>query len=218
MSRNRTPILALIGGIGCGKSALAAWLAEHVGARVVDADAVGHAALQRDDVRRQLVAAFGEEVLKEEQIDRSAIARRVFGATPAHQAARRTLEAIVHPVMREDFEEAFRSARSSSECDLIVFDAAVLLESKWDEAVDAIAFVEVPFEERARRVARRGWSEQQLLQREASQWPLERKRDAADVLIDNSGSLDAAGRQLECWLREQKLLPPRRSATPQLSN
>ena len=218
MSRNRTPILALVGGIGCGKSALAAWLAEHAGARVVDADAIGHAVLQRPDIKRQLVEAFGDEVLQKDEVDRSAIARRVFGDTPAHQSARRTLESIVHPVMRGDFEEAFRSARNSPECDLIVFDAAVLLESGWDEAVDAIAFVEVPFADRARRVARRGWTEQQLLQREASQWPLERKRSAADVVIDNSGSLEAAGRQLECWLREQRLLPAARAAAPQLTN
>jgi len=218
MSRTPIPILALIGGIGCGKSAIAAWLAEHVGACVVDADAVGHAALLREDVRSQLVEAFGPQVLKGGQIDRSAIAEKVFGSGPARQAARRLLESIVHPVMRLDFEAAFDRARASSESDLIVFDAAVLLESGWKDAVDVIAFIDVPFEERLRRVARRGWTEQQLRQREASQWPLERKRAAADVTIDNSGSIETAGRQLEAWLREQGFLPASRAASPQLTN
>jgi dephospho-CoA kinase len=218
MSRTPIPILALIGGIGCGKSAIAAWLAEHVRACVVDADAVGHAVLLREDVRSQLVEAFGPQVLKEGQIDRSAIAGKVFGSGPARQAARRLLESIMHPVMRLDFEEAFRTARASSDFDLIVFDAAVLLESGWKDAVDVIAFIDVPFEERLRRVAQRGWTEQQLRQREASQWPLERKRAAADVVIDNSGSLETAGRQLEDWLREQRFLPAPRIVSPQLVN
>jgi dephospho-CoA kinase len=218
MSRRRTPILALVGGIGCGKSALAAWLAGHARACVVDADAVGHAVLRRADVRDRLVDAFGTDVLRDGQIDRSVIARRVFGDTATHQAARQTLESIVHPVMRNDFEQAFRAACSSSDFDLIVFDAAVLLESGWQDAVDAIAFVEVPLAERVRRVARRGWSEQQLRQREASQWPLERKRAAAHVVIDNSGALDAAGRQLEAWLQEQGWLPAGHAAAPQLTN
>jgi dephospho-CoA kinase len=218
MSRTPIPILALIGGVGCGKSAIAAWLAEHVRAWVVDADAVGHAVLQREDVRSQLVEVFGPQVLNEGEISRSAIAKKVFGSGPARQAARRLLESIMHPVMRLDFEAAFGTARASSECDLIIFDAAVLLESGWKEAVDVIAFVEVPFEERLRRVAQRGWTEQQFRQREASQWPLERKRAAADVIIDNSGSIEAAGRQLEAWLREQGFLPARRAASPQLIN
>jgi dephospho-CoA kinase len=218
MSRTQIPILALIGGIGCGKSALAAWIAEHVRACVVDADAVGHAALQREDVKSQLVEAFGPQVLKEGEINRSAIAEKVFGSGPARQAARRLLESIVHPVMRLDFETAFDEARASSEFDLIVFDAAVLLESGWKNVVDVIVFVDVPFEERLRRVARRGWTEQQLKQREASQWPLDRKRAAADIVVDNSGSLEAAGRQLETWLREQGFLPATRAATVQLFN
>lgn len=218
MARTPTPILALVGGIGCGKSAIASWLAEHTRAYVVDADAIGHTVLLREDVRRQLVDAFGPEILADGQVDRSALAARVFGSGPAQQAARRTLESIVHPEMRVEFDEAFRSARSSSEYDLIVFDAAVLLESGWQKAVDLIVFVDVPFVERLRRVSTRGWTEQHLRLRESSQWPLEKKRAAADFVIDNSGSVEAAGRQLEAWLREHGFLPAPRTATPQLIN
>lgn len=208
MAYTQTPILALIGGIGCGKSAVAGWLAEHLRARVVDADVVGHAALLREDVKRQLVEAFGEDILSAGEINRSAVARRVFGETDEHRTARQTLESIVHPVMRTDFEAAFAAARAASDVDLIVFDAAVLLESGWQQAVDVIAYVDVPFASRLQRVAdSRGWSAEELRRREASQWSLERKRAEADLVIDNSGTLEAAGQQLETYLQSHGFLP-----------
>lgn len=212
MARNHTPILGLVGGVGCGKSAVAAWLADHLRALVVDADAVGHAVLHQDSVKAQLVDAFGEEILEDGQIRRSAIAAQVFGTTRDHRAARDELERIVHPVMRIEFEETFRQARRNGDIDLIVFDAAILLESGWRDAVDVVAFLDVPFSERLRRVtASRGWTEQDLRRREASQWPLDRKRAAADVVIDNSADVASAGRQLESYLHSHGHLP---SAAP----
>lgn len=201
MAHHQTTILGLVGGVGCGKSSVAAWLRDTLGAHVVDADAVGHAVLLQDGIRRQLAEAFGETILRDGQVDRRAVASRVFGDSPAHVAARKTLESIVHPVMRAEFEAAFREARQAPEVHLVVFDAAILLESGWRDAVDIVAFVDVPWAERLRRVAlSRDWTEEDLRRREASQWPLDRKRAAADVVIDNSGSVDTAGRQLADYL------------------
>jgi len=217
----QTPVLALVGGVGCGKSAVAAWCAEHLQAAIVDADAIGHDVLQREQVQQELVGEFGSGILSEAEIDRSALARLVFGKTSEHQQARQSLESIVHPVMREEFLRQFECARQSPDVELIVFDAAVLLESGWTDHVNVVAFVDVPLEVRLQRVsAGRGWTAEELGRREASQWPLDRKRAAADVVIDNSGTVEAAGQQLEDYLQTNGWIPPATtsSSTPQLTN
>jgi dephospho-CoA kinase len=217
MAKSQIPIIGLIGGVGCGKSAVANWLAEHLRARVVDADAVGHTVLNRDDVKSQLRAAFGEEVFDNDAVSRPKMAARVFGDAPQQVAARNRLEAIVHPVMRGQFETQFQAARDSGNFELIVFDAAVLLDSGWADVVDVLVYVDVPNEERQRRVATsRGWSAEEHHRREMSQLPLDEKRAAADVVIDNSGPLEVAGRQLEAYLQQTGHLsvsPPADSTT-----
>jgi dephospho-CoA kinase len=205
MSPVSIPIIGIVGGIGSGKSALADWLPQHLRVVVLDADAAGHAALRQAAVRSELRTAFGAEVFAPTgEVDRRQLAHRVFGDSPAHHSARRHLEAIVHPVIRGALETQIAEARRSGECDLIVLDAAVMLESGWSELCDAIVFVDVP---RAARVSRvlttRGWSEAELDRREASQWPLDRKLAAADIVIDNSGSVESAGRSLLAALQSR---------------
>ncbi|WP_155458753.1 dephospho-CoA kinase, partial [Streptococcus pneumoniae] len=76
--------------------------------------------------------------------------------------------------------------------DVVVLDAAVLLEAGWRNQCDRLVFVEVPLAARQERVRARGWSEDELQRREASQWPLDRKRSAADFVVDHSATSDAA--------------------------
>src|SRR4051794_41535325 len=107
------PVLGLIGGIGGGKSRVAAMLAEE-GAFVIDADAVGHALLDQRPVRDLVVARFGPQILAPSADDGAdalpsppVIDRRTLGAIVFNQpAALRQLEAILHPRMRRTFERA----------------------------------------------------------------------------------------------------------------
>jgi dephospho-CoA kinase len=79
-----------------------------------------------------------------------------------------------------------------------VLDAAVLLEAGWNDLCDVVVFIDTPQADRIARVqAGRGWSAAELAKREASQWPLPRKRAAADAVLDNSNDVDHAARQLE---------------------
>lgn len=199
------PILGLVGGIGSGKSALADWLAQRLRVVVLDADASGHAALRQPEVQFAIRRDFGDDVFNPTgDVERSRLAQRVFGDTPALQTARQQLEAIVHPVIRRDLEQQIAELRERQACDVIVLDAAVMLESGWSELCDAIAFVDVPRSERLARVlATRGWPESELNRREASQWPLDRKRAAADIVIDNSSDLESAGLVLAKFLRSR---------------
>ena len=97
----------------------------------------------------------------------------------------------------------------------MVFDAAILLEAGWGDGCDVVAFVDVPREQRIQRVAEsRGWTAEELARREASQWPLDRKRDAADIVVDNSTTIEHAGQQLadyliaEEWINHEPLHTP----------
>ena len=189
------PVIGVVGGVGSGKSALSRRTAERWGLAALDGDAAGHAALREPAVKNALHDRFGPNIfhargdLAHEEIDRSKLAARVFG--PGNEAALADLEAIVHPVIRRRLVAEAREFLASG-VDAVLLDAAVLLEAGWRDACWKVVFVDVPREERLRRVAERGWDAAELDRREASQWPLDRKWAAADAVIDNGGPLDAA--------------------------
>jgi dephospho-CoA kinase len=86
---------------------------------------------------------------------------------------------------------------------LILLDAALLLEAGWKDHCDAVIFLDVPYAERLRRVQSRGWSEAELQRREASQWPLDQKRESSDLVLPQAGSLQAAAQNLAEWLQQR---------------
>lgn len=185
------PVIGLIGGIGSGKSRVAALLAE-AGAFVIDADAVGHALLAQRPVRDLVVSRFGPQVLAPAgtspeddgppPIDRRALGALVF----ARPEALRQLEAILHPRMRRTFERAIARTIRRGQARAVVLDAAILLEAGWDALCDRVVFVEAPRDHRlARLAAARGWDDATLRAREAAQWPLDRKRDLAGAVVLN---------------------------------
>jgi dephospho-CoA kinase len=186
----------LVGGVGSGKSTLARRAAERYGVAVIDADAAGHRALVDPEVKARIRQRFGDQVFDAQaEVDRSRLARVVFGASPEHAVAKFDLEAITHPVIRRELEQRIADAQASA-APAVLLDAAVLFEAHWQDACDAIVFVDTPEPLRKARVAARGWSEAEWAKREASQLPLDEKRRRADALIDNSGALDSAADEL----------------------
>ena len=202
MSDRQADVIGFVGGIGSGKSAVAKWVGDRLGGVVIDADAAGHRALDRPEVQERIREEFGPDVFDEGgHVIRSRLAARVFGGGEPERAARRRLEQIVHPVIGRDLEQ--RIAEAGRTTGLILLDAAVMLEADWRSVCDAVVYVDVPLETRQQRVqATRGWSVNELKQREASQWPLDAKRRAADVMIDNSESLESAGQQFLTWYED----------------
>jgi len=166
---------------------------------VIDADQLGHQVLQLPTVKERLLQRFGSTIFDSQgDISRSSLGRLVFGEDTNAIQARHDLEAIVHPEIRKLAEQSIRDLRQQQQVELIVLDAAVLLEAGWKDACDLVVFVDTPEADRIARVqANRGWSAEELAKREASQWPLPRKRAAADAVIDNSKSVDETARQLE---------------------
>ncbi len=180
-----TPVLGLIGGIGSGKSAVAAAFAR-LGAAVIAGDQLGHEALRQPDILAQVVAHFGPQVLDAAgAIDRRQLAAVVF----ADDAQRRTLERIVHPYIEGRIRQEIARARSDPAVSLIVLDAAILLEAGWDRHCDRLVFVQAPNAVRQQRLAGlRGWGAKEVQDREQAQWPLIDKASRADFVLDNDGT------------------------------
>ena len=209
------PVLGVIGGIGSGKSSVARRLQSLRPIAVIDADQCGHQVLHLPNVQERILKRFGPTVFENRsqlstlnpqpstldpdlQISRTALGRVVFGSDVAAETARRDLEAIVHPEIRSLLEREIRELRRQANIEAIVLDAAVLLEAGWNDLCDVVVFIDTPQADRVARVqAGRGWSAAELAKREASQWPLPRKRAAADAVLDNANDVDDAARQLE---------------------
>ncbi len=194
-------MVGLIGGVGSGKSSVARRL-QAISSRpvvVIDADQLGHQVLQFPAVKERILQRFGPTVFNSQgEISRSSLGHLVFGADASAQLARRDLEAIVHPEIRKLAEQSIHELRQKQQVELIVLDAAILLEAGWNTVCNFVVFIDAPETDRIARVhVGRGWSALELAKREASQWPLPRKRAAADTVIDNSNSVDDAAKQLE---------------------
>ena len=190
---SRKPVIGLLGGIGSGKSRVAAAFARH-GARVIDADRIGHDALRDPDVIRQIIERWGAGLLDEKgEIARRSLGQIVF----ADDAERRALEAIVHPWIGRQAHGEITAAKNDSEVKFILLDAAIMLEAGWKGVCDKLIFVDTPRSLRLERVARqRGWTAEDVATREQAQMPLSAKKAHADYVLDNSGTLEHLERQV----------------------
>jgi dephospho-CoA kinase len=193
------PVVGLLGGIGSGKSRVAAAFARH-GARVIDADRLGHDALHDADVRRRIVERWGAGLLDEKgEIVRRRLGQIVF----ADDAERRALEAIVHPWIGRRVLEEVAAAQADADARFVLLDAAIMLEAGWNGACDKLVFVDTPRPQRLERVAQqRGWSAAEVEARERAQLPLTEKAARADHVLDNSGTTEAMERQVADLLHD----------------
>ena len=160
MPGRRTLVVGLIGGVGSGKSTIAAGLAQRLHVIVLNADAAGHRALTSQHIQNQLHRRFGDGIFTSEgEVRRDRLAALVFGDDPAQRQARHDLEQIVHPEIRSDLKRQLAQARQQRDLDVIVIDAALLLEAGWNELCDAVVFIDTPYEGRLARVQiGRGWT------------------------------------------------------------
>ncbi|MBI2115021.1 MAG: dephospho-CoA kinase [candidate division NC10 bacterium] len=179
-------VVGLTGGIATGKSTVAAMFAAR-GAAVVDADRIAHALQEPGQpCHHQILEAFGTEVLDGAgRIDRRRLGARVF----AEPAARRRLEAIMHPAIRAACENEIRAAEASGRPVCLV-DAALILESGQRDRFDAIVLVSAPEAVQVDRLVRsRRLTEAEARQRIQSQWTTTAKAALADFVIDTGGDL-----------------------------
>ena len=189
------PVVGLVGGLASGKSTVARLLAER-GARVVDADRIGHQMLELPEVVEDVVQAFGSDVLDDAgRVDRGRLAERVFGDEQAVQ----NLNAIIHPPIIRRAREQVAALRMQPDVPLVVLDAPLLMETDLHrDMCQALLFVDSSEELRRRRaMAERGMDAVQFDKRQRAQLPLDTKRQRADYVVDNTGTLEELRSRIE---------------------
>ncbi|MGB9483490.1 MAG: dephospho-CoA kinase [Candidatus Dormiibacterota bacterium] len=192
-------VIGLTGGIASGKSTVAQMLGER-GAWVVDADQLAREVVSLNSPALEEIAqTFGEAVLASDgSLDRAQLGEVVF----SDDSAREQLNAIVHPRVLELSREEIRKAAGAG-AQLIVYDVPLLFETSRQQEFDGTLVVWVdPLTQLLRLRLRTGLDEDQARARIAAQMPLSRKRELANWVIDNSGSLEATRALLDdLWLR-----------------
>ena len=183
-------VIGLTGGIGCGKSLAAQYFAE-LGALVIDADQLARAAIERgSDGFDEVVALFGDSILKDGNIDRRALGELIF----KDQMAKTKLENIIHPFVRREFEEAVASLNGDQ---VLVYEIPLLVETNAHEKFDLVITVESEMENRIARLRGRGMHISEIEGRVAAQATREQRIEVADFLIENDGTEDELLRQVE---------------------
>ncbi|MCX7681423.1 MAG: dephospho-CoA kinase [Anaerolineae bacterium] len=194
--RGRPILIGLTGNIGTGKSTVARMLAE-LGAEVVDADQVAHQVMRAGTpVHSAIVEAFGPQVLAADgEIDRRRLGAIVF----ADAEALARLEQLVHPAT----VAAIAQRIAASSAPVVVVEAIKLIEAGMADAYDSL-WVTIcrPEQQLQRLMAARNLSEAEARLRIQAQPPQEEKIARADVVIDNSGSLEQTRAQVRrAWAR-----------------
>jgi dephospho-CoA kinase len=189
--------IGLTGGIGSGKSTVAGLLAAR-GARIVDADRIAREVVEPGTPGLEaVVAAFGSGVLTPEgALDRPALAAVVF----ADPDARRRLDGIVHPLVRARAAELVAAAPPNA---VVVQDVPLLVETGQAGSYDLVLVVEADLDTRVRRLVGRGLSEEDARARIAAQATDEQRRAVADVVLDNSRTVEDLETQVERFWAER---------------
>ena len=194
--------VGLTGGLACGKSTVAQWMKAR-GAHLLLADDLAHELMSLGrPVFDEVVQKFGREILKSDgSIDRDRLAQLAFGSGRVQE-----LNAIVHPAVVAAQSQWFREIETKDPKAIAVSEAALIFEAGIQSLFDKIVVVTCPRDHKVARFARKiapqgGPAEAEARKdaerRIAAQWPDEKKAQAADFVIDNSGTLENTKSQVE---------------------
>ncbi len=189
--------VGLTGNIGSGKSTVARLL-EARGAAIIDADALAREATGDREVLARIAERFGTGVIQGGQLDRPALAAIVF----ADEGKRLQLNALIHPWVRREAQNLLGQYRARG-AKVVVQDIPLLFEGSLQDGFDKVLVVTAPLAVRMERARlRSGLDPDEFRKRDAAQWPLERKAELADFVLDNSGTEEQLEEQVERIWRE----------------
>lgn len=178
-------VLGITGGIGSGKTLVLNILKEKYNAEIIEADRLGHELMEPGRaVYNNVVSYFGRDILgKDDTIDRKKLGGIVF----ADKDKLRKLNGLSHPVIRDEILRIIDEGRNRG-TELVVLEAALLIEEGYSNICDHMVYVYSPVEIRINRLMEyRGFDRERALAVIRSQKPEEYYRDNCDLMIDNSG-------------------------------
>ena len=186
-------VCGLTGGVGMGKSTAAEFLRAR-GAQVVDTDELARQLVQPGQpALAEIQAEFGNAIIASDgRLRRDELAEIIF----ADAAARKKLETILHPRIRERWLAQVEIWRKENRA-LAVVVIPLLFETRAESHFDKIICIACSAVTQHERLLARGWTPKQIKQRLAAQWPVEQKISCADFVVWTDGALDAHARQLE---------------------
>ena len=190
-------LIGLTGGIGSGKSTVAAMLRDQ-GIRVVDADQIAREVVEPGQpALAELVEVFGQDILNDDgTLNRQELANRAFATEEATNA----LNTITHPRIEQETQRQFDLAAAEKE-NFLVYDMPLLVERGLHEEMDMVIVVHTDIEERVRRLVEHcGLDEDDVRRRMSHQVDDVTRLASADVLIDNNGSVDHLRKQVDDFL------------------
>lgn len=191
-------ILGVTGGIATGKSTVVD-VFRKAGVPIVDGDLIAREIVEPGKpALKALVAAFGEEILTEDRLNRKKLGEIVFNDPAKRQLLDRLLDGYLRGAITDQIKEAAKTAP------LVVADIPLLYEADYQQYMDQVAVVYIPKELQLTRLMQRDHlTKEAALQRMKSQLSIEEKRQKADFLFDNQGTREETRQQVLRWLAEK---------------
>ena len=173
-------VIGVTGNIGSGKTTVANMFKE-LGAKVIEADKIGHLLLEKEQVKKKLISSFGKSILNEKnETSREVLRKIVFNG----KEKLKKLDSILHPLIAEEIKRKIENIGEG----IIIVEAAVLLDAGWDSLVDKIIIVSAPYEVKLQRAQEsRGLSFTEIEKIIKSQISEEKMIQKADFVIENKG-------------------------------
>lgn len=191
-------IIGITGSIACGKSLVSNYLQEK-GYTIIDADKIGHMALENDEVKKQLVNKFGKSILKDNEVNRVTLGKLVF----ENNENLKELNNIIHPQIRKNISEQIQVHKNEK---LVFVDVPLLFEAKFDDLVEKIIVISLDEKIQLERLMNRNsLSKEEALQRIKSQIPVREKEKLGDYVVDNSFTQENTYNQVDRILKKLKL-------------
>jgi dephospho-CoA kinase len=190
-------IVGITGHIGSGKSEVARVFREH-GAYIISADKIGKRVVERNsNVLSKIVQEFGYGILNATyKLNRRKLGKIVF----SNKNSKKKLDSIVHPVLLRELKKALDRAVKIN--DLIIIDAALLVDWGWEKNVDKLILVDADDSVKIGRLTAKGYTEAEAKMRLDMQISTERLKEAADIVVTNNDSVEELRTKVEKILKE----------------
>lgn len=196
-------VIGVTGGVGAGKSAVLARLAERSDCRVIMADQVAHRLEEPGEVCFEpLKALLGDGILDSDgRIDKRKMAAKIFG----DEALLKGVNEIVHPAVKACLTAQIEKERAAGKLEFLFIEAALLIEEGYAGIVDELWYIHAEEGVRRRRLRKcRGYTDEKIDSILRSQLSEETFRMHCNVVIENNGTLESVYKQIEKELGEDQ--------------